>query len=392
MGYTWIRCRRSPLFTAAVFLFSGLIALALGSLQRGLLSAQSHYDEIYRQIRVACTVTNLTGEQSNYLNIPPRIHALFTEGTGSGPDGLADLLGDVQIKGALQFSWEGREFTLAGVTALQADPNLWPENGCAIFWNEGAGDWVFAGKELKCLVSEELMKELRDREFPEDSFAIHLEAGDLWGREYDVELEIAGTYAGEAEKTIYCPWETYLEICQNAMRGAIADSLSATLKDNGDLEMLRERAGQWFAVPDARLSGAYESEGFSFALDINDAWLEKAQQDLKNSMAVNRIAAASIFALSAGAGAVVGFLTIRSRKHEIALLRTLGTTSRGIYGSYAMEQALCVVSGIAAGGAVFRWQPPYQLCLFAVFYLAGLSVMLWIYLRKNLLTVMREEE
>ena len=136
----------------------------------------------------------------------------------------------------------------------------------------------------------------------------------------------------------------------------------------------------------------YESEGFYLALDINDAWLEKAQQDLKNSMAVNRIAAASIFALSACAGAVVGFLTIRSRKHEIALLRTLGTTNRGIYGSYAMEQALCVVSGIAAGGAVFRWQPPYQLCLFAVFYLAGLSVMLWIYLRKNLLTVMREEE
>ena len=215
MGYTWIRCRRSPLFTAAVFLFSGLIALALGSLQRGLLSAQSHYDEIYRQIRVACTVTNLTGEQSNYLNIPPQIHSLFTEGT------------------SLQFSGEGREFTLAGITALQADPNLWPENGCAIFWNEGAGDWVFAGKELKCLVSEELMKELRDREFPKDSFAIHLEAGDLWGREYDVELEIAGTYAGEAEKTIYCPWEAYLEICQNAMRGAIADSLSATLKDNG---------------------------------------------------------------------------------------------------------------------------------------------------------------
>ena len=131
MGYTWIRCRRSPLFTAAVFLFSGLIALALGSLQRGLLSAQSHYDEIYRQIRVACTVTNLTGEQSNYLNIPPQIHSLFTEGTGAGPDGLADLLGDVQIRGSLQFSWEGREFTLAGITALQADPNLWPENGCA---------------------------------------------------------------------------------------------------------------------------------------------------------------------------------------------------------------------------------------------------------------------
>lgn len=392
MGYTWIRCRRSPLFAGAVFLFSGLIALALGSLQRGLLSAQGHYDEIYRQIKVVCTVTNLTGEQSNYLNIPPQIHTLFTEETESGSAGLADLLGEVQIRGSLQFSWEGKEYTLAGITGLQADSQLWPENGCAIFWNKDAGDRVFAGKDFKCLVSEELMSELRDKGFPEDFFAIHLEAESSWEKDYDGKLEIVGTYAGKAEKTIYCPWETYLEICRSAVRGAVADSLSATLKDNGDLEMLRERAGKWFAVPDARLSGAYESEGFYFALDINDVWLEKAQQDLKNSMAVNRIAAASIFVLSAGAGAIVGFLTIRSRKHEIALLRTLGTTNRGIYGSYAMEQAFCVVSGIAAGGAVFRWQPLYQLCLFAGVYLAGLSVMLWIYLRKNLLIVMREEE
>ena len=136
----------------------------------------------------------------------------------------------------------------------------------------------------------------------------------------------------------------------------------------------------------------YEDKGFYLALDINDAQLEKVQQDFKNSMAVNRIAAAAIFILSAGAGALVGLLIIRSRKHEIALLRTLGTTDRGIYGSFVMEQALCVIPGIATGGAVFRWQPPGRLCLFAGVYLAGLSVMLWICLRKNLLTVMKEEE
>lgn len=392
MGYTWIRCRRSPLFAVAVFLFSGLIALALGGLQGGLLSAQKNYDEIYRQIRVVCTVTNLSGEQSKYLNIPPQIHALFTEGSESGSAGLADLVEDVQIRGSVQFNWEGKEYTLAGITSLQADSKLWPENGCAIFWNEGVGDGVFAGKDFKCLMPEELMKELRDKQFPEDFFVFHLTAESSWGRDYDGELEIVGTYAGEEEKTIYCPWETYLEICRSAFRAAMADSLSATLKDNGNLEMLRERAGEWFAVPDAKLIGMNESEGFYLALDINDTQLEIAQQNLKNSMAVNRIAATAIFVLSAGAGAFVGFLIIRSRKHEIALLRTLGTTNRDIYGSYVMEQALCVILGIVAGGAAFLWQPTYQLCLFVGTYLAGLSVLLWIYLRKNLLTVMKEEE
>lgn len=392
MAYIWIRCRRSPLFAVAVFLFSGLIATVLCSLQRGIVSARRNYEEIYRQIEVVCTITSLTGEQSNYLNIPPQVHTLFTEGAESGSAGLADLVKDVQMRGSLQFIWDGKEYTLAGITALRADSGLWPENGCTVFWREGTGDSFFDGSNFKCLIPEELEKELKDKQFPEDFFAVHIEAENSWERDYDAELEIAGTYAGKTGNTIYCSWETYRKICGSALRPVMASSLCATLKDNGELEKLRERAKQWFAVPDVRLAGMGESEGHYLALDINDMQLENAQQNLKNSMAVNRIAAAVMFVLSAGSGALVGFLIIRSRKHEIALLRTLGTTNWGIYGSYVLEQAFCVILGIAAGGAVFRWQPWYQLCLFAGIYLAGLSVMLWIYLRKNLLIVMKEDE
>ena len=78
MRYLWIRLRRKPFAAVAVVLFSGLIGLALCSLHRGILSAQGHYDEIYRQIKVNCTVTNLTGDQSDQLNISPDIHVLFT--------------------------------------------------------------------------------------------------------------------------------------------------------------------------------------------------------------------------------------------------------------------------------------------------------------------------
>ncbi|MCM1190278.1 MAG: hypothetical protein NC541_13410 [bacterium] len=392
MRYIWIRFRRSPLSAAAVFLFSGLIALALCSLQRGIFAAQEHYDEIYRQIRVRCTVTNLTGDQSDYLNIPPQLHTLFTEGSSSGSFGFEELVEDLWIKSSLKFDWEGEEYTLAGITTLQAEARLWPENGCVIFWEEDADDSVFAGEELKCMISGELMKELQKRELSEDFFALHLAAEDSYGKDYDGELEIVGTYEGDEKKTVYCPWETYLEICRSSVRAAMADSLSATLKDNDELETLRERAEKWFAKPDVKMFGLAESEGFYLALDINDVQLEQAKQNLKNSIAVNRTAAAAIFVLSAGAGALVGFLIIRSRKHEIALQWTLGTTNGEIYRAYAAEQALCVILGTAAGGAIFRWSPPYQLCLFAGVYLAGLSVMLWIYLRKNLITVMKEEE
>lgn len=392
MRYTWIRFRRSPLSAIAVFLFAGLTALALCGLRRGLLAAREHYDEIYRQVRVVCTVTNLTGDQSNYLNIPPQICELFAEGAEPASFELAELLQDIRIKGSLKFDWEGEEYALVGITALRAEPGLWPENGCAVFWDEGEGESFFAGKDFKCLISGEMMQILRKREFSEDFLEIHLEPEASWEKDYEGVLEIAGTYESEAEKIIYCPWEAYREICRKAGRIPIADSLSATLKDNGELETLRERAGNWFAVPNAKLVGIDGKGGFFWALDINDVQLEQAGQNLKNSIMIIRIAAAAIFALSVGAGVLVGFLMIRSRKHEIALLRTLGTGNFRIYGSYTKEQALCVILGAAVGGAAFRWQPPYQLCLFVGAYLAGLSVMLWFYLRKNLLIVIKEEE
>ena len=117
---------------------------------------------------------------------------------------------------------------------------------------------------------------------------------------------------GKEDKAIYCPWETYLEIFRSTGRAVMADSLSATLRNNEDLELFREEAAKWFAEPDARAAGMIENDGFFLALDINDSQLKQAKQNLENSIAVNRIAAAAIFVLSAGAGALVGFLDRKS--------------------------------------------------------------------------------
>ncbi len=392
MRYLWIRLRRKPFAAVAVVLFYGLIGLALCSLHRGILSAQGHYDEIYRQIKVNCTVTNLTGDQADQLNISPDIHVLFTGNSGYGSPELMEWVEDVQIKSSIKFVWEGEEYTLTGITSFQAEPRLRPENGCTIFWNEGAGEAVFAGRDLQCILPWELMKKLQEQGAPEDCFAVHLAADFYLETDYDGVFEIVGTYEGKEDKAIYCPWETYLEIFRSTGRAVMADSLSATLRNNEDLELFREEAAKWFAEPDARAAGMIENDGFFLALDINDSQLKQAKQNLENSIAVNRIAAAAIFVLSAGAGALVGFLMIRSRKHEIALMRTLGTSNMGIYISCVTEQAVCVILGTASGGACFMWQPLYQLCLFAGVYLAGLSVTLWVFLRKNLLTVIKEEE
>ena len=392
MHYMWTHLRRKPFAAAAVFLFSGMIAVALCSLHSGIISAQKYYNEIYRQIRVRCTITNLTGDQSDSLNISPEIRTLFTGDFAYGSAELMDLVEDVRTKASIIFGWDGDEYILTAINSLQADPKLWPENGCTVFWNEGFGESIFSERGLKCIIPGELQKKLRKQKLSEDYFSVYLEAEYDWETDYEGEFEVAGVYQGGDEKTIYCAWETFLEIMGNTGRPVLADSLSATLKNNEDLQLFRQRAAEWFAEPDVNAAGMSENNGYFFALDINDSQLKQAKQNLENGIAVNRIAAAAIFILSAGAGALAGFLIIRTRRHEIALMRTLGTTNMGIYTSFVMEQALCVIPGTAAGGAWFLWRPLYQLCLFAGVYFAGLSVTLWVFFRKNLLTIIKEDE
>ena len=113
---------------------------------------------------------------------------------------------------------------------------------------------------------------------------------------------------------------------------------------------------------------------------------------MKNSIFLNKFASVIVFILSAGAGFLTGFLIIRSRKREITLMRTVGESNREVYFNFALEQMACAIVGIAFGGAYNLWDPIGQLLIFAVVYYVGLSVALAIFLSKNLLATIKEDE
>ena len=113
---------------------------------------------------------------------------------------------------------------------------------------------------------------------------------------------------------------------------------------------------------------------------------------MKNSIFLNKFASVVVFILSATAGFLTGFLTIRSRKREIMLMRSVGESNRSVYFSYAIEQMACVLIGIAFGGAYNLWHPAIRLVIFAIVYYIGFSLALLLFLRKNLLITIKEDE
>ena len=387
LRYVWKHITRKPLIFVAILLFTSIIALALCGLHSGNAVALEQYNDIYYKIDVRCTVTNLAGDQSDRLDIQPGTIALFTQ-----PGELSDLLEDVQIKGSLEILWNNEKYTLTGITSTEIESKLWPENGCTIFWNEGADRNFFVSNTMACIVPRELQKKMQDAEASADRFPLHLDAVLPYESDFDAELEILGTYEGSNSRIIYCPWSTYVSILNTMGRSETADALHATLRNNRDLTLLRETAALAFAEPDPNNAGLDTVGNYYLALDINDSQLSQAKTNLENSMAVNRIAAVLVLVLSAVSGAFIGFLMIRNRKKEIALMRTTGTPNSRIYVSFVVEQMIFVALGAIVGGLKFMWNPVSWLILFICVYFLGLSVALVVMLRKNLLTTIKEDE
>lgn len=393
----WIRIRRKPWLCAVIFLFVVVMSLALCSLSHGTDAALAEYETVCAQVPIRCTVTNLTGNQSDNLKIYHGILGLFTGSFEDTPEHIpaifADLLEDIQVKGSVQFSYDGKMYTLTGITSIEIDTRLRPENQCTIFWNEGEDESLFSTEKEACIIPQSLVKKLEAENLPTDSFPISLEPQNEYQTEYTGDLPVAGVYSDTDEsKVIYCPWATYVRILRSMNRYEKAEAIHGTLRNNKDLELLREVMAPYFVEPNSRYAGMYEVDGRGFALDINDAALVRAKNNLENSMAVNRAATVLVFVLATAAGAFVGFLVIRNRKREIALMRTLGTSNGRIYANFALEQMLFVILGTIAGGAKFMWTPALWLILFVCVYYVGLSVAIVVTLRKNLLASIKENE
>lgn len=389
--HTFRRLRRMPAPVAGVLLFAAILSIVLCGLQKANDAELEKFKETYNTIPVDFTVTNLSGTKSTNLNIPYLIADILVQ-----EDGLGRFVSDLQRVCKHSITGDYSNYLLVGITSTALSPELWPENGCYIQWNEGYGENIFAESDLVCLVPDSMIVSV-----DEETGKPYLELGFTnWLtnplREHSCKLWVIGTYKGGDGNSIYCPYTVCETVYIELEEVRSVQAIRATLRSNDDLEELRNVSKQWFAEPnplgEQTLWGEYGYKYYPFALDINDDLLQRATTTLQNSMTVNRICSILVLCLSAGAGLVIGFLMVRSRKREIALMRTMGTPDRSIYFSFLLEQMLCFGLGIAFGGAYNGWQPASQLGILAAVFFVGLTAALLICLRKNLMTTIKEDD
>lgn len=400
--FTFKRMIRSPLPAVGVLLFAVAMAVVLQSLHHSRVEAQEYYEEIYNQIDVICTVTNLRGTKSDGLDLTNIYVNEFTEYRDwIGESSILHLIENVQLKSQHKLSGRLTDHMLVGITSLKMAPELWPENGCTIFWNEGFDESIFSEKALFCMIPQTLAQELAEEQSGEGEDTVpvetipvelKLEAGYLYypvePGDYNGTMQIAGVYSGGDQKTVYCGWLTLMGIWEEMGQFESAVAAQATLRSNNQIAALRKAASGLFSEPDPNA----DLTSIALALDIDDSKLKEADLTLRNSLRVNELSTALVFVLTAGAGFLIGILMVRSRKRDIDLMRTMGTSNANLYLSFTAEQMLCMIVGTAAGAATYAWQPLMQLVIFVGIYFVGLSAALIVFLRSNLLTAIKKDE
>lgn len=384
LQYAIKRMVRWPMVGIAVFLFCAVLAAVICTLKNAETETMTYYESLRQEIKVTCTITSLTGAHTNHLDIRNWQIGLFTGEYLDATQNLAHFVTDVQIRGRQELEGALSKYELSGITSTAIANQLWPENGCQINWAEGYDAQFFSGNEMACIIPQKLAEDLT-----EDTLAVVLIPNMAGGTVLETSLSIVGTYQDGAGVQIFCPWNTLKTLWKSMGQQERAEALQATLKCNDDVALFRQASLDYFQIPNPN---AMDANSYDLALDIDDSKLQETDMSLQNSMRVNRLCALMVFLFSAIAGFLIGFLMVRSRKKEVYLMRTTGTPNRTIYFSFILEQMGCVLFGIALGGIFNLWYPIERLGILAVVYFVGLSVALLVFLRKNLLTTIKEDE
>ena len=445
--------KRAPVRAVAVLLFAAVITMIICALQATNEAELLHYEEAYQAVPIKFSITHpfYKGEALGVgSNLPMWALDLFTDkndveiidvsvakddqekskiilnavigNTELTKISLKEYVKDLQVKLSTAFrTVNGNNYTsatgtskLIGITSIYSDKQLFPEYGCEITWYEGYDESIFASDEAVCLIPESkaTTKHYDNGSgeavlYFEYSAIMHINgvATEVESGEYECTLKIVGTYTAGDELSIYCPFPIVEQVYEGLGKEPRIESLSATIADNRRLDEFIEKANMFFMDPSQkdeeipwgialidRAKREYICDNYRYAIDINDDNLSDLAAILEDSIKFNRTVTVFVVILSVISGFLVGFLMVRRRKRDIMLMRMVGESNARVYAGFALEQMICIILGIAIGGAYYKWNPINNLAIFAVAYFVALSLALTIFMSKKLIKNIKEDE
>ncbi len=353
-------CRRKKMCFAVCIMGFAVSALLYG-FRMGDLSMDRQIEDVLDNAVVTCAVTNLTGTQSDYLELVDWTVNLFRETDADSihvPEtSFLDYLEDIQMKLSTGGELSGQSVNVVGVNTLRADHSLRPEED-RIFWFEGYDETIFSQAEALCIVSEDLYQGLEPGDSADREITLKIQGEYDEEKVTELKLTVAGTCSGK-QATIYCPWS----IAEDAYRSVNlffgADCIYATIIDNRRIEEFKERcAREYFAEVDPKgvpqpweKSPLYDSYPYAFA--VYDETMNLTVESLRQNQSIYRLCQKIIVVLTLGMGFIIGNLSTKQRQRELALQYVLGLPRGRIFTEVWVEHLIVCGAGTALATLVF---------------------------------------
>lgn len=365
--YEKTRLRRGVWQTASVVLLIALLCAFFALFNGFIRQKERDMDETYTAIPVIVTVSDLTGTKTDDLEITDYIINYFLSdryvyGGELQEKAFSSYVKDVCLKASVYYS-VGTGFSnlrkLSGITSVAAASELKPLSGEPITYFAGYDESVFSSDRAVCVVSTAVAEELMQGNDNNGNVLLTVQMSPAMTGEASTQIsfEIAGTYPSES-RTIYCPFSCVAAV-QTALDGKVTgDSLSATVRDNHELDEFRQLLMRHFAEVDP--SGHREEISNSpvlryqqFAITVHDETLRETLNALnRNLQTLYRLK--PIFAcIEVMIGAAAGFFHIHIRKREFAIARSLGTKRCETVIIAFVEVCIMFLLGLIIGSIVF---------------------------------------
>ena len=249
-----------------------------------------------------------------------------------------------------------KDRSMVALTRLEAERRLDQVHGVEITYLPGYDEQCFQETTgYFCLLPQDLYNIIVEKEEtidglpPSDTQQIDNIAVNLLLDTYQsglatvaCDMQVAGYYRG-GNRDIYCNWQAALDGYAQIEERCDADSLSFILRDNSRLDEFKDVASNYFVERSI-------SPGLGrYSLTIHDQQYNAMLYSIDRNIKMLQTVLPLLNILTIGIGFFVSYVFIRNRKHEFALMASLGTGKKKVFLLVFFELALLIITGITLG-------------------------------------------
>lgn len=378
--------RQKSMFVLFLVVFLCISAVYL--LQQFTWKQETALEDTIDNSVISCTVADSKGMNMDHLEMS----SLYVDRlTGKYRDQgcfLDDYVKNVRACASFIPEEPGNS-TLYRVYSLNSLPFYSVLGGNIVKFEEGFSQEDLRGRERSCLVSEGMLNSsaLTEEENGIRYLTLTMEHMN------SVKLRVVGTLQGITDSVICCPfdmpWDDGVTVSFRVM------NCSFEIKDNRKLAEAKEALGEYFAAPQ-RTASTSGSTG-EYSLLIGDETYQESLNGIERTLAILRVVMPFLSLLCVGVGFLAGYLCIKSRIREFAVMRCLGLSRRSIFFLILKEQAFPTVVGGIFGlllGFVIElpghWQSILFPVLFLLLFLTGAGISVYWACSRNVMILMKE--